>query len=301
MKFCDYYADWISIYKDGAVRPVTLKKYQMALKWVQTLAPDLDIKDLTRIQYQKILNQYAETHEKQTVMDFHHQVKGAVLDAVDEGLIDRDPTRKVVIKGKVPTEKKIKYLNQFELHNLLQDLKFGSEPDWDWFIMLVAKTGMRFSEALGLTPNDFDFNRQTVSISKTWDYKNGGGFVPTKNASSVRKLRLDWQTATKFAELVKGLPKDKPIFVGMGDVYNSTANYALERHCRKLNIPVISIHGLRHTHASVLLFSGVSIASVSKRLGHSNMTTTQKTYLHIIRELENQDVDLVMRSLSAIG
>lgn len=58
-------------------------------------------------------------------------------------------------------------------------------------------------------------------------------------------------------------------------------------------------HG--HTHASVLLFAGVSIASVARRLGHSSMTTTQKTYLHIIQELENQDIDLVMRSLSGLS
>ena len=75
----------------------------------------------------------------------------------------------------------------------------------------------------------------------------------------------------------------------------------LERHCNQAKIAVISVHGLRHTHASVLLFAGVSIASVARRLGHSSMTTTQKTYLHIIRELENQDIDLVMRSLSGLS
>ena len=74
----------------------------------------------------------------------------------------------------------------------------------------------------------------------------------------------------------------------------------LERHCNQAKIPVISVHGLRHTHASVLLFAGVSIASVARRLGHSSMTTTQKTYLHIIQELENKDVDLVMRTLSGL-
>ena len=57
------------------------------------------------------------------------------------------------------------------------------------------------------------------------------------------------------------------------------------------------MHGLRHTHASLLLFAGVSIASVARRLGHASMTTTQKIYLHIIQELENRDVDLVMRTL----
>ena len=68
----------------------------------------------------------------------------------------------------------------------------------------------------------------------------------------------------------------------------------------KRGISEISIHGLRHTHASLLLFAGVSIASVARRLGHASMTTTQKTYLHIIQELENKDVDLVMRTLSGL-
>lgn len=56
----------------------------------------------------------------------------------------------------------------------------------------------------------------------------------------------------------------------------------------------------KETHASLLLFAGVSIASVARRLGHASMTTTQKTYLHIIQELENKDVDLVMRTLSGL-
>lgn len=179
-------------------------------------------------------------------MDFHHQLKGAILDAVDEGLIERDPTRKAIIKGKTPAIKKIKYLNQFELHNLLASLELKDKVDWDYFILLVAKTGMRFSE------------------------------------------------------LIKQLPEDKPIFVD-GAVYNSTVNNILARHCKECNIPVISIHGLRHTHASLLLFTGVSIASVARRLGHSSMTTTQKIYLHIIQELENKDIDLVMRSLSSLS
>ena len=100
--------------------------------------------------------------------------------------------------------------------------------------------------------------------------------------------------------MIKGLPEDEPIFV-KSKVYNSTVNDILARYCKKAKVPVISVHGLRHTHASLLLFAGVSIASVARRLGHSSMNTTQKTYLHIIQELENRDVDLVMRSLSGLS
>lgn len=298
--FCDYYEKWIKIYKEGAIRKVTLDKYKMTLRWLRKLIPDLKIKDLTRISYQELLNEYALEHERQTTMDFHHQLKGSILDAVDEGLLDRDPTRKAIIKGKTPSVKKVKYINQFELHTLLDTLELKNEISWEWMILLIAKTGLRFSEALALTPADFNFSRQSISISKTWDYKGEGGFLPTKNQSSIRKVQIDWQTVIQFSQLIKDLPADQPIFV-KGKVYNSTVNGVLERYCKKAEVPVISIHGLRHTHASLLLFAGVSIASVARRLGHSSMNTTQKTYLHIIQELENRDVDLVMRSLSGLS
>lgn len=299
--FSEYFQQWIDIYKKGAIREATMAKYRMTQRWVEKLMPELKVAELNRTAYQQLLNAYAKEHERQTTLDFHHQLKGAILDAVDDGLIERDPTRKAIIKGKTPRVKKIKYLSQFELHTLISDLDLKEEPNWDWFILLVAKTGMRFSEALAITPGDFDFARQTLSISKTWDYKGEGGFLPTKNKSSVRKIQIDWQIVVKFSELIKGLPEDQPIFVGESKIYNSTVNDALTRHCRECGISEISIHGLRHTHASLLLFAGVSIASVARRLGHASMTTTQKTYLHIIQELESKDIDLVMRSLSELS
>jgi len=298
--FCEYYEQWISIYKEGAIRDVTLQKYKQSLMWIQKIAPNMKLSDINRVTYQQLINDYALSHEKQTTMDFHHQVKSAIMDAVDEGLVERDPTRKVIIKGRKPRQKKIKYLNQYELQRLLSDLSLTPDISWDWLILLIAKTGLRFSEALALTPNDFDFQHQILVVNKTWNYKAGGGFAPTKNKSSVRKVQIDWQLVMQFSELTKGLPPNDPIFVDGKAVYNSTVNDVLERHCKNANIPVISIHGLRHTHASILLFAGVSLASVAKRLGHSSMTTTQKTYLHIIQELENQDVNIVMRSLSGL-
>ena len=116
----------------------------------------------------------------------------------------------------------------------------------------------------------------------------------------MRKIQIDWMIVSQFSGLVKGIPDDQPIFI-KENIYNSTANDTLSRRCKEAGVPEITIHGLRHTHASLLLFAGVSIASVAKRLGHSNMTTTQKVYLHIIQELENKDVDLVMRSLSGLA
>lgn len=293
-KFYKYYEKWIEVYKEGAIRNATMQKYKLTLKWLKKIAPNLKINEINRISYQEILNKYAESHERQSTMDFHHQLKAAILDAVDEGMISRDPTRKAIIKGKTPREKKDKYLNQFELQKLIADLDLKGKINTDWLIYLIAKTGIRFSEALAITPKDFDFPHQTLNIEKTWNYKENGGFEPTKNKSSERKVQLDWQTVIQFSEIIKGLEEEKPIFINK-KIYNSTINDTLKRHCINAEIPVITIHGLRHTHASILLYAGVSIASVAHRLGHASMSTTQKTYLHIIQELENTDIDKIDR------
>ena len=298
--FCNYYDRWIQVYKEGAVRNSTMQKYKLTAKWLRIIAPKIKIYELTRISYQEILNKYAEKHERQSTMDFHHQLKAAILDAVDDGLIEKDPTRKAIIKGKTPRDKKDKYLNQFELQKLISDLNLNNEINYDWMIYLIAKTGLRFSEALAITPKDFDFSHQILNVDKTWNYKENGGFQETKNKSSERKVQLDWQTIIKFSELVKDLEQDKPIFIN-SKIYNSTINDILRRHCLNVNIPIISIHGLRHTHASILLYAGVSIASVAHRLGHASMSTTQKTYLHIIQELENTDIDKIMRALTTLN
>lgn len=297
----NYFKNWIEVYKVGAVSKRTLEKYWLSHRHLKNIAPDLRLSQINRLTYQKILNEYAKTHERATTMDFHHQLKSALLDAYDDGLIDRDPTRKVVIKGKDPSEKKKKYLNEFELKLLLRELELDTFPNIDWIILLVAKTGLRFGEVMGLTKDDFDLELQTLNVSKTWDYKSPkGGFKPTKNKSSIRKVQLDWKLSMQFSQILNQIDDNRPIFTLDKRIFNSTVNNRLEKYCQRLGIPVISVHGLRHTHASLLLFAGVSIASVAKRLGHANMTTTQQTYLHIIQELENKDNTKIIQHLATL-
>lgn len=301
--FYKYYMDWIKLYKEKAVRKVTLDKYYLTHRKIKELAPELHMNELTRQSYQKLLNNYAATHEKQTTLDFHHHLKAALVDALDEGLLEHDPTRRAIIKGVDPSNKKNKFLNLYELQKLLRHLDLGDELNWDWFILLVSKTGLRFAEALALTPEDFDFERQQIIVNKSWNYKTPiGNFQKTKNESSNRVVMVDWHLMNQFKSLIRNKESDWPIFVPHNKrVFNSTVNGLLEKYCYKLDIPTISVHGLRHTHASLLLYEGVSVASVAKRLGHANNTTTQETYIHIIEELENKDNDKVLHHLSQLN
>lgn len=304
--FCEYFDKWINTYKSGNVRKATLEKYHNTSTSLKKIAPLIKISELDRQTYQNIINAYAQNHEKVTTSDFHTQLKACIADMLDEGSITRDPTKKAVIKGKEPREKKPKYLSQFETQCLIRALDLGDAINIDYLIFLLIKTGLRYAEALGLTAEDFDFEAQSIVVNKTWDYKSlgGGGFAPTKNASSIRTVQVDWKTLQKFTPLLKDIPPKETVFLygtGRKNLCNSFVNDVLTKRCQEAKIPCIGVHGLRHTHASLLLAGGVSIASVSKRLGHSNMATTQKVYLHIIKELENKDNGLTIASMMNLG
>ena len=82
--FCEYYAKWITVYKKGAIRKVTMDKYLMTQKWLVKLVPNLRVCDMNRIAYQQLLNDYAEFHELHIMIDFLLQLMVAILFAVEE-------------------------------------------------------------------------------------------------------------------------------------------------------------------------------------------------------------------------
>lgn len=307
--FVDYYDEWVETYKAGLVADVTLGKYIKNGEVLREIVPRLFLDEMTRRDYQNILNVYAKTREKLTVTDFHHQIKACLRDAFHDGLIDRDPTYRAVIKGMEPKRKKTqKFLQTEELTKLIRSLELSKGVNQDWMVLIGAKTGLRYAELLGLTPKDFDFIENTLTVNKTWNYKSAkGGFTFTKTESSVREIGIDWQIVGQFRPLIKDLEADEPIFVEKLDdgsykrQFNSTINNFLKKKCLEAGIPVITMHSLRHTHASILLAAGVSIHSISKRLGHADVGVTQETYAHVLDELQSKDNQIIINTLMQIA
>jgi integrase len=292
VKLSEYYDKWIVTYKKNNVRPVTYKKYVMTGESLKKLEPACEITDFDRGTYQKLINKYAETHEHLTVMDFHRQIRASVLDALDEGIIKRDFTRRVQVGGKPKAKKIKKFLEEDEAKKFIADLNVNTkELNWDYFLLLLINTGLRYSEGLALTPNDFNFGDRKIDVNKSYDYKTkikANRFQPTKNPSSNRVISLDLKTAWTLRPIIEKLEPTEPIFpywYGGGHVviYNSTINDIIARHCANAGVGRITVHGLRHTHASLLIAKKVSIQAVAKRLGHANTITTQSTYIHPLK------------------
>lgn len=305
-RFADYFHTWFKREKEGTVKDITLKKYIMTGQWLRVIAPNIKIKDLDRFEYQKIINKYGETHEYQTTMDFHTHLKACTTSMFEDKIIDRNPALRAKITGMTPKKKPEKFMGLSELNRLIETLELSQNLNKDWVILILSKTGLRFAECMGLTPDDFDFDRRKMTINKTWDYKSNSGFAPTKNKSSMRTIDIDWQITAQLKPLIENLQRDEPIFIEKNEngsykkIYNSTYNCFLKKKCKEAGVPIISLHGLRHTHGSILISQGVSTLSVSKRLGHSTVTTTEQIYLHITDELAKKDNTLMMGALAGI-
>ncbi|OPX03074.1 site-specific integrase [Geobacillus sp. LEMMY01] len=313
--FPEYMRNWFELYKKGKYSLAHERNIELSVELVEKYFAGVKLKDLTRDMYQKFINEIGKNHTTATVRKRHTYIRSCLRDAIEEGIITRDPTYKVIIKGEVETKSdELKYLNFDEVKRLVAEIKKGMKPKYmsRYIILFAIATGARFSEIMGLTWDCVDFKNKTITINKTWDFKDKNDFSDTKTFDSKRTITIDDETLNMLKELRKhqnelamktGLRNTKNlVFINtkMEIVTNNAVNKTLRALCKKVRVKPITCHGLRHTHASMLLYKGVNIKYVSRRLGHKDIVTTLQTYSHILDEMEQKEsrqVDLAMEEL----
>ena len=304
MLLTDYFLKEIETYKKGQVRQVTYNKYRSNGQFLIENFSDLVLSKMTADDYQQILNKYAETHEKTTTTDFHRQLAWALRRAYNvDGILKRDVTFDAKIpRGKPPGVKKPKFMEIEDMKKLIQELKHENTAEANFFLILL-KTGLRFAEALGITLNDVDFDKKTVTINKTLDYKKHRegtrSFVPTKNKYSVRTIVVDDAVLYMLWKNAKGADLDESIFYRLkGFQFNSTLNSKLKRACRKAGVSEITLHSLRHEHATYLVSQGISSMAVAERLGHADDSVTRAVYIHRLETEKARDDKEILQKIA---
>ncbi|QED46966.1 site-specific integrase [Cytobacillus dafuensis] len=302
----EYFASWIKLYKEPKVSRVTLEHYLYSLKAVKDYFQEMPIQDVKRQNYQKFLNWLGKDKAKETVAKINGHIKACVKDAIEEQMIQIDFTRKTELTWTVQAKKSMeKHLSYGESERLLQNIWSKLEEGLGYSLLLLAITsGMRYEELIGLTRKDFDFVNNTISVNKTWGYKKNSpeGFGPTKNEQSDRIIKMDSATMNYFKKLFISTPTNlnQLVFYSPSSKYkvisNTNANKLLQKLLDKLRIHSITVHGLRHTHGSILLYKKASIHYVSERLGHGDIETTLKVYTHVLKELRIEDEQLSMKT-----
>ena len=152
---------------------------------------------------------------------------------------------------------------------------------------LLYFSGARSGEIAALTLKDIDFENNTISINKT--RLNLFETNSPKTASSIRKITIPIPVMNMLKTFISKYTV-VPKFI-----FTTTTTYKKEliKICKENNLKYITLHGFRHSHASFLIKNGMDIASISKRLGHSNINMTLTTYAHFYDNKKDEILDFL--------
>lgn len=182
--------------------------------------------------------------------------------------------------GTTKSVKKMEVITLEEFKKILDQIKDRYKIIYKFLFF----TGCRVGEALALTIDDIDFNNNTININKTlfWTKEEKYKTQTPKTQSSQRIITIPDNLAKELKEHINKslyIMENKRVFYSN----NQTLNYNFKQATQKVLNKKMSIHILRHSHASLLINNGVEVLYISKRLGHSNPTITLNIYSHLYK------------------
>lgn len=295
MTFEDLYEEWIT-HQRSSVKPSTVAiSVRFAKNQILPEFGKLKLTDISVPYCQKVLSKW---HAKYKMWDSIRKQTGQILAyGVSMEYIDSNPMRKTMRPKHKEYEEKRKFYTKDELNTLLNAFKdFGNTKQYAFF-RLLAYTGMRKSEVLALQWKDIDMFNKELHVNKTVaidEHKNIIIQTP-KTKASRRTISLDkgtlailndWkmQQRTEYLKLGYNTSSEEQyVFTTLKNTLYipNTVNDWLRYILKKYNLPRITPHGFRHTHASLLLEAGESVKVVQQRLGHENSKVTLDIYAHI--------------------
>lgn len=284
----EYYERWFKTYREPQITNVTAQRYNIIKKQIADTIGKTQLSKISRYQYQKFINDFGSNHAPDTVHKTNSILRACAKSAVLDGIISKDFTQNVNLTADKDKIRKVKYLNLTEIRTIANDIIDNHDPEYTgrYMILTAIYTGMRLGEIMALTWKDINFPFKTISINKAWDYTNGGGFKETKNKSSKRIIRVNDTLLNILAEL-KGNHHKMVFMEDDGNIPSSNGvNKVLKALLKEneINRPGFHFHSLRHSHVAYLLSQGADIYSISKRLGHSDISTTSKRYAYLLDE-----------------
>lgn len=313
----DYYQKWLDTYKIGKHTHVTEVRYGTIKKHLAAyFGSNKKLKTMTRAEWQQFLNFFGKNHAKETVSKLNSYVRAMAKSAVADRVINFDFTEGAILTGSKGKNSELKFLQANDYKKLKEYVFKNASLDkiFNYIIATGILTGARFSEILALTWKDVDFSQQTIQINKSWDYNYTNNFKETKTETSNRTVQID----DDLVKLLQKLKREqlaylktikRPISINemvfldkdLKLITNTAINKDLKNIENRLNItPIITFHGLRHTHVSYLLSQGVDINYISHRLGHSNVAITMRVYTHLLKDYEKQEADKAIKALQML-
>lgn len=288
----EVYKEYMSL-KENEVKQVTLIKYLRTQKYVISKIGDIYIDKVTNTDIIEAIKSGSNGVFARNEHLF--KVKEMFEYARNVGYITRN-IASTIPKFKDETikdDKKTKFLNEKEIKDLLDVAKKKGHTYYLAFYLMIM-TGVRSGELRALTWDDFDGEYLTVNKTLSDDVKFKQIVTTPKTKNSIRKIKLDQKTIEVLNEAKELMVSEYIISISGKHISSSVLNKQLSKIHKEFpdEIPKISCHTLRHTHASLLFQLGVNPKVIQKRLGHTDFSTTMNVYTHLFEDFENDNLDL---------
>lgn len=285
------------------VRRGTLELYKQEWARVKPRVGNFQLRSISPARLQSLYadllesgNRKREPLSPRSVQITHAFVHRCLVDAVRWGLLDRNPAD-LVDKPTAPRPE-IRAWAPIQVRTFLECAgKDRLAPLW----RLLATTGMRRGEALGLRWTDVDLESARISIQQSLlEYRRGKAvFGEPKTSNARRSIDLDAQTVATLKrwriqlseEQLRGGPayeRSPLMFVDERGrpLRPETVSRIFGRLEEQAGLPHITLHGLRHSHATAMLAAGISPKVAQERLGHFSVSLTLDTYSHTIAGMQ---------------
>ncbi|WLR52424.1 tyrosine-type recombinase/integrase [Bacillus tianshenii] len=306
---------WLQEYKKDKVAKNTYRLHERNVK--NHIAPyfqKMKLEDLTHNLYQKFINHLiSQDYSKRTVQIIHSTMYSALQKAMIRNKIQRNPCEDVIIystkekRQKESNKSDIKFIPYDKIGDFL-DAAMKDNYTYYLFFRFLIETGVRKGEALALQWDKVNVAENRVKIMYSIDYEAKSDdelFSDTKTYNSEREIPI---TSRLAMELNAHKVRQNDNIYRLKEMYKqhlnlvfcredgsplpkSTLFNAFKRILKKADLPPLSIHSLRHTHAVLMLESEVDMKYIQEALGHSSMKITSDVYTHVSHKIESDAIN----------
>jgi integrase len=283
-----WFAEWLSV-RALRVRPSSTQAYQDAFNRIDPLIGTTPLARLTPSQVERAYAELAARYRPATIRAVHRLLRMLTADAIRDGLLARDPTASVTLPDAEDAARPARSWTMEEAQRFTASL--GDDPvDLLWRFLL--ESWLRSGEARALRWSDLDLDARLIHVRRTVTLAEDGTRTtgPPKSRTSQRTVSMSADLVARLRTYRESQPRAMtrdPLVFGRdgGQVWHpARLGVLLREACEAAKVPVLSLHGLRHTGGSLAHARGVPMAVISERLGHSNLTTTMGIYLHSDRD-----------------
>lgn len=250
-----------------------------------------DIKATDVMAWQNAMMNYRDSKGKGYSMTYmktlHNQLSALFNHAVKFYELKSNPAAKVGNMGSEKT-KEIQFWTQEEYEIFIDAMR--DKPMSYYAFSLMYWTGLRIGELLALTPKDFDFEKGTLSINKSYQRLQGKDIITEpKTPKSNRIIKITDTLCEEIQEYIRHQYKLKP----KDRLFPTNKSYLTKemvRGCKETGVKKITLHSIRHSHVSLLINLGFSAVAIADRVGHESIDITYR-YAHLFPSKQIEMVD----------